>query len=108
MDPVTEAAEPVIADNPQESRFEILVGGERAGLARYQLRGQVLSLTHTEVDPRFQGLGLASKLARAVLDQARERGLAVLPYCPYTRSWIARHPEYTDLVPAGRRPEFRL
>jgi hypothetical protein len=108
MDPATEAAEPVITDNPQESRFEILVGGERAGLALYHLRGQVMSVTHTEVDDRFQGLGLAGKLARAVLDQARERGLAVLPYCPYIRSWIARHPEYADLVPAARRPEFGL
>jgi uncharacterized protein len=108
MDPVTEAAEPVIADNPQESRFELLVGGERAGLVQYHLRGQVISLIHTEVDEKFQGLGLAGKLARAVLDQARERGLAVLPYCPYIRSWIAKHPVYTDLVPESRRPEFRL
>lgn len=108
MDPAAQAAEPVITDNPRESRFEILLDGQRAGLAQYQLRGQVLSLTHTEVDDKFQGLGLAGKLARAILDQARERGLAVLPYCPYIRAWIARHPEYTDLVPEGRRPEFGL
>jgi hypothetical protein len=108
MDSPTQPAEPVVTDNPGESRFEILVGGQRAGLAQYHLRGQELSITHTEVDDKFQGLGLAGKLARAILDQARERGLAVLPYCPYTRAWIARHPEYTDLVPAARRPEFGL
>ena len=108
MDPAAQAAEPVITDNPRESRFEIHLDGQRAGLAQYQLRGQVLSLTHTEVDDKFQGLGLAGKLARTILDQARERGLAVLPYCPYIRAWIAKHPEYTDLVPAARRPEFGL
>jgi predicted GNAT family acetyltransferase len=108
MDPATEAAEPVIIDNPADSRFEIHVGDDLAGVALYQLRGQVISIIHTEVDDRFQGMGLAGKLARAVLDQARERGLAVLPYCPYFRSWIGKHPEYVDLVPAGRRAEFRL
>lgn len=109
MDPASQAAEAaVITDNPQDSRFEIHVGDELAGMALYQLRGQVISIIHTEVDDRFQGLGLAGKLARAVLDQARERGLAVLPYCPYIRSWIGSHPEYTDLVPADRRAEFRL
>ncbi|HUN35703.1 MAG TPA: GNAT family N-acetyltransferase [Trebonia sp.] len=108
MDPLLPAADPVITDNPQQSRFEILLDGQRAGLVRYQLRDHVISLIHTEVDDQYQGLGLAGKLAHAVLDQARERGLAVLPYCPYIRSWIAKHPEYIDLVPVTRRPEFGL
>jgi predicted GNAT family acetyltransferase len=108
MDPATAATGPDVIDNPQESRFEIRVGDTLAGVALYHLRGQEISIIHTEVDDEFQGLGLAGKLARAVLDQARERGLAVLPYCPYIRSWIGQHPEYIDLVPAGRRPEFGL
>jgi uncharacterized protein len=104
--PVT--GDPVVTDNPAESRFEIHVGGQRAGLVRYQLKGQEVSLVHTEVDEAFEGQGLAGKLARAALDSARERGLAVLPYCPYIRSWISRHQDYADLVPAGRRAEFGL
>jgi predicted GNAT family acetyltransferase len=107
--------EPVIIDNPAESRFEIYVGGERAGLVKYQLSGgdvrqggEPISLLHTEVGDRFQGMGLASKLARGVLDEARARGLAVLPYCPYITSWIAKHPDYVDLVPQDRRAQFGL
>jgi hypothetical protein len=105
------AAEPIVIDNPAESRFEIRVGGERAGLVQYHIPGHdatVISLLHTEVDDRFQGMGLAGKLARAVLDSARERGLDVLPYCPYVKSWIAKHPDYTDLVPEDKRAEFGL
>jgi predicted GNAT family acetyltransferase len=104
-------AEPVVIDNPAESRFEIYVGGERAGLVQYHIPDHdatVISLLHTEVDDRFQGMGLAGKLARAVLDSARERDLEVLPYCPYIKSWIAKHPDYTDLVPEDRRAEFGL
>ena len=105
------AAEPFVIDNQAESRFEIHVGGERAGLVQYRIPDHgaaVISLLHTEVDDRFQGMGLAGKLARAVLDSARERGLEVLPYCRYINSWIAKHPDYTDLVPEDKRAEFGL
>jgi hypothetical protein len=107
----TAATEPAITDNEAESRFEIHVGGERAGLVQYHIPSHhptVISFLHTEVDDRFQGMGLAGKLARAVLDNARERGLQVLPYCPYIKAWIAKHPDYADLVPEDRRAEFGL
>ena len=102
------AEAPVLTDNPAESRFELRLGGELAGSVSYRIRGQLIKLVHPEVDPAFQGAGLAGHLARASLDNARTRGLAVLPTCPYIRSWIKKHPEYTDLVPPERRAEFGL
>jgi uncharacterized protein len=101
---------PVVTDNPAASRYELHVGRELAGLVTYQLRGHdtVISLLHTEVEPAFQGQHLAAHLARFSLDDARERGLAVLPFCPYVNSWIKKHPEYTDLVPQDRRADFGL
>ena len=99
---------PVVTDQPDQSRYELRVGGELAGFLVYRLSGQQINLIHTEVDPRFQGAGLATHLARFSLDDARKRDLAVLPSCPYIRSWIRKHPEYADLVPDGRRAEFGL
>jgi hypothetical protein len=32
----------------------------------------------------------------------------VLPYCPFVKSYIQKHPEYLDLVPAERRASFDL
>ena len=98
------AGDAVVADNPAKSRYEVHVGGELAGFVNYRLRDQVIDLIHTEVDARFQGAGLAGRLARASLDDARARRLSVLPTCPYIRSWIGRHPDYADLVPQERRP----
>jgi predicted GNAT family acetyltransferase len=102
------AQAPVFTDNPEEFRYEMHVGGELAGFVTYQLRGQEISLQHTEVEPAFQGAHLAAHLARFTLDDARKRDLAVLPFCPYINSWIKKNPEYTDLVPEGRRAEFGL
>ena len=67
----------------------------------------MISLLHTEIEPAYQGKGLATHLARYSLDDARKRGLGVLPFCPYINSWIKKHPEYTDLVPEDRRGRLR-
>jgi predicted GNAT family acetyltransferase len=100
--------EQLVTDNAEKSRFEIQDGGELAGFAEYHRSGNEIAFIHTEVDPRFEGRGLAGKLARAALDAAREQGLDVLPYCPFIRAWIGKHPEYTDLVPASHRERFGL
>ena len=97
-----------VTDNPDKARFEILADGELAGFVLYHLRGTEIAFTHTETDDRFRGHGLASQLVRTALDQARARHLAVLPYCPFVRSWITGHPEYADLIPVGRREQFGL
>jgi len=97
-----------VADNPDKARFEILAGGELAGFVLYHLRGDEIAFTHTETDERFRGQGIAGHLVQASLDAARERHLKVLPYCPFTKSWLSEHPEYADLVPEGRRQQFGL
>jgi hypothetical protein len=97
-----------IADNPERRRYEILVGDELGGFAQYRARPGQIAFTHTEIDDRFEGQGLGGRLVAFALDDARERGLAVLPFCPFVRGYIQRHREYADLVPADRRAEFGL
>ena len=97
-----------VVDNPDHSRFEIRTDGELAGFLNYRLRDGELELLHTETDIGFRGHGVAGRLVQSVLDSARERHLAVLPYCPFVHDWMADHPEYTDLIPKDRRPHFGL
>ena len=97
-----------VTDNPDKARFEILADGELAGFAQYHLRGSEIAFTHTQTDDSFRGHGLGGSLVQASLDQARERHLTVLPYCPFVKSWITAHREYADLVPADRRQQFGL
>jgi hypothetical protein len=99
---------PVVTDNPAASRYELRVGSELAGFVDYRLRDRdgLISLVHTQVQPAFQGAHLATHLARFSLDDARRRGLSVLPFCPYITSWIKKHTDYVDLVPEERRADF--
>ena len=96
------------ADNPEQSRYEIRADGEIAGFVQYHLHDGAIAFMHTEIDPRFRGHGVAGRLIRSSLDTARERHLAVLPYCPFVRGWITEHPEYADLVPEDKRTVFGL
>jgi uncharacterized protein len=87
-----------VADAPERSRFEISVDGALAGFAVYSLAPGRITFVHTEIDDAYAGQGLGGTLARAALDAVRERGLAVRPECPFIKGWIAKHPDYADLV----------
>jgi predicted GNAT family acetyltransferase len=100
--------ERVVRDNEPEQRFEIWVDGDLAGFARYQPQGRDYAFMHTEIDDRFEGQGLGSALVRSLLETMREGGAKVLPYCPFVRGYIDRHPDYLDLVPADKREMFEL
>ncbi|PWU43310.1 GNAT family N-acetyltransferase [Micromonospora globispora] len=88
----------LVEENPAKHRFEILVDDALAGFTAYVPRGEVLVFTHTEVDQRFQNMGVGAALVRGTLDQIRERGGRVVPKCPFVAAFIKRHPEYGDLV----------
>ena len=72
--------------------------GDEAGFAAYQVNGDIVTFTHTEVDDRFEGHGVGSRLARAALDDVREQGKQVRPLCPFIARYIREHDEYADLV----------
>ena len=91
----------LIQDNPAQRRFEALVDGRVGGFAAYDVHDGVVVVTHTEVDPVHRGQGVGQQLARGTLDQLRERGDRVVPRCGFFASYVAEHPEYTDLVATG-------
>jgi predicted GNAT family acetyltransferase len=78
-------------------RFEIERNGETAYLD-YSLAGNILVLSHTEIPDKLRHLGLASALAETALRWAREHNLKVDIVCPTVQQYIAKHPEYADLV----------
>lgn len=92
-------ADVATSHNLEERRYEGRVDGELAGFAEYQLTDELVVFTHTEVDDRFEGRGVGSAIARAALDDVRRDGSRwVLPLCPFIKGWIAKHPDYVDLV----------
>jgi hypothetical protein len=81
---------------PGAHRFEATLDG-RDGRLDYAVRGNVMTLVHTEVDPALEGRGVAGALVQAALDHARAEGLRVEPQCAYAASYMERHPESMSL-----------
>ncbi|MCY7318334.1 MAG: N-acetyltransferase [Ramlibacter sp.] len=89
-----------LTDNTAASHYELNLGGSVVAFANYRIDGDTVRITHTEVTgPEGQGLG--SRLARLLLAEIRQRGQGVVPQCDFIAGWIARHPEYADLVRPG-------
>ena len=87
-----------VSDVPEKQGFEATLDGALAARADYLLAGDLIIFAHTEVDPGFDGRGVAAALVRHSLDEARRRGLTVIPLCPFYHGWIQRHPQYQDVL----------
>jgi predicted GNAT family acetyltransferase len=95
-----ESAAPAVTRNADRHRFEATVDGHTSVLTYREAAGRV-TLIHTEVPPELRGRRIADTLARAALDDIRQRGLQVRPLCPFVQAFMKRHPEYADLVAPG-------
>jgi len=100
--------EPKIAirDNPERHRFEADLGDGSLAIAEYTLPAGKIMFTHTEVPPEHEGKGIGSALIRYSLDAARERGLKVIPICPFFAAYMQKHAEVHDLLDDAWRIKF--
>ena len=88
-----------VQDNKEGQRFELHIGSETAFI-QYQAMHGVLVLTHTEVPATLEGMGVGSALAEGSLRLLADRGLEVIPICPFVHEYIQQHPVHADLVSA--------
>lgn len=82
-----------ITNNEKDKRFEIHEDGFVA-FEQYELFDGGISYLHTEVPKELEGKGIASAIAKYILDYAEENNLKVKPYCPYIKAYIDKHVEY--------------
>lgn len=83
--------------NPTLSRFEWEIEGHTA-LTEFSLEQDIITFTHTEVPAELGGKGIGSRLVEFALNYARSQGWKVVPLCPFFKSYIAKHPNYSDLL----------
>ena len=97
-----------LADARERDRYEVSVDGEVVGFSAYRARPGLIAFVHTDVDKRFRGRGIGDQLIRFALEDARARGLSVLPFCPFVKAFIEGHREFEELVPETYREQFGL
>jgi predicted GNAT family acetyltransferase len=92
-----------VFNNSDQQRFEVRLDDGSVAFADYRLLHGKIMFPHTVVPPAHEGQGLASALARASLDWAREQGWQVIPACAFYAGYMKRHAETHDLLD----PDFR-
>jgi uncharacterized protein len=86
-----------IVHDERAGRFQLAHDGHIA-YGEYRRQDDTIYLLHMEIPEALQGNGVATALAQAALEFARENRLKVVPHCPFTASYIGRNPEYHYLV----------
>jgi len=93
------SADTQVRRNDEAQCYELIVNGQPCGTARYQEEGDCTIFTHTDVDPSLSGQGLGSRLASGALEDVRARNRGVVARCSFIAEYIARHPQWQDLLP---------
>lgn len=89
--------DPDIHDNPDAKRYELTVG-DAVAVVTYNLNPPHLMITETLVPQALEGQGIASRLAKHVIADAKARGLLILPVCPFFAAYFQKHPEHAEGV----------
>lgn len=85
-------------DNGEKGAFLIRDEGRRAAEMTYVwMNDDAFIIDHTEVDPRYEGQGLGKQLVAGAVEFARERGIKILPLCPFARAVFDKTPDYNDV-----------
>jgi uncharacterized protein len=86
-----------VRNNPGRTRYELEVDGHLA-VAVYTLAPGVITFVHTEVPKELGGRGVGTVLARGALEDVRRQGLKVVVRCSFIKAFMAKHPEFNDLL----------
>lgn len=79
-------------------QYRITVDGSAAGELTFHTAEGSRVFDHTGVREAYEGQGLAGKLVRRALDDARSEGITIVAECPYVKSYLERHPDDQDLL----------
>ncbi|WP_235916648.1 GNAT family N-acetyltransferase [Antrihabitans cavernicola] len=97
-----------VENNSEYKRFELYANNNLAGFAAYENADANRAFVHTEIYPQYEGQGFAKVLIKEALDQTKDAGLGVLPFCPFVHRFVSKDPEYLALVPEWARERLGL
>lgn len=91
----------VVENNRELLQYQIFKAGDLAGFVQYSMSGVEMWVLFTSMKRRFKSAVLTDLLMHHVLTEAHASRLAVLPFCPALRTFIAEHREFDHLVPTA-------
>lgn len=79
--------------------FEAFEGETKAGEMTYTWAGEdKIIIDHTDVDPDFGGKGVGKAMVLAAVEFAREKGIRIMPLCPFAKSVFDKNEDLKDVL----------
>lgn len=86
-------------DNGKRGTFRAFENETEAGIMSYIWQDEnTFIIEHTIGKPEFKGVGLV--LLNAAVAFAREKGVTIVPQCPFAKKMFDRMPELGDVLAA--------
>lgn len=89
-----------LIDEEDSRQFVMVVDGHRARM-EYDRTQDRIFLTHLLVPAAIEGHDVAAVLTEKVLNWVEARGMKVVPYCPYVKTFLRRHSAWQRLLVKG-------
>ena len=85
--------------NYNKGAFYIEVEGKQEAMMTFVFAGEdKIIIDHTEVNPGNEGKGFGKKLVLKAVEFAREKGIKIVPLCPFAKSVFDKTPEFRDVL----------
>jgi len=73
-------------------------GGPLAEMTFSKAGAALIIIDHTDVPDAYRGQGVGLKLVEKAVEDARAKGLKIMPLCPFAAAQFRRHPEFADVL----------
>lgn len=87
-----------VVNDAERGRWIATLGADAIAELSYRFVGGRVVLLTTWVAPAARHNRVATELIARVLDEVRDSGKKITVICPVVGEFIARHPEYLDLI----------
>ncbi|MEM0931565.1 MAG: GNAT family N-acetyltransferase [Bacteroidota bacterium] len=75
------------------------IDGKKAGVMSFSKPGiGFIIIDHTEVEAEYRGSAVGKKLLYALVEMVREKGLKILPLCPFANAMFKKLDDIKDVL----------
>ncbi len=92
-----------IAFEQEKNRSAAYDGTLEVGECSFSPSEKIWIIDHTQVAETHRGQQIAQKLVKAVVEEARNVGVKIIPLCPFAKKEFERNDNYADVLSGGRR-----
>lgn len=89
----------LLKTNDKNGAFYIEINGKQEAMMTFVFAGEdKIIIDHTEVNPGNEGKGFGKMMVAKAVKFAREKGIKIIPLCPFAKSVFDKTPEFKDVL----------